>query len=52
MIITNHPNDGDCIEYMLEVERMIDEGGGVFEEWNARTGTTPSEGRNPEQESG
>ncbi|MFS0644175.1 hypothetical protein [Siminovitchia sp. 179-K 8D1 HS] len=51
MIIINHPDADHFIEYKLEVERMIYEGGGVFEELPIRTDAL-YDSRKPENASG
>ncbi|MBM7716344.1 hypothetical protein MHB50_06820 [Siminovitchia sp. FSL H7-0308] len=52
MMITNHPNNDHCSEYQLEVERMIYEGGGVFEDLHIRTAPSSKGGKPPEQKNG
>lgn len=50
-MITNHPYEDFGIEYKLEVERMINEGGGVFEELHIRMGASLSAEKKLKQES-
>lgn len=51
-MIINHLNNDYCSEYQLEVERMIYEGGGVFEDLHVRTAASTKGGKPPEKKSG
>jgi hypothetical protein len=48
--IRNHPIiNGEWLEYKMEVERMIDEGGGVYGDVDSIPGTFPESASRPKK---